>query len=237
MDLKDWGVHVTHCCAVHGCKYGEDDCPVALGKVAQKYACMDDNVNDPCFNDFKKHTGFNTHAELAAYELGREHEGKVIEKFLNNWKGETNSQFGTLLKEKFTSLYPRVGVGIMIFKDGKVLMGKRKGKHGAGEYAWPGGHLEYMETIEDCAKREVREETGLEICNIRLLRVMNLVDYPPTHFVDIGLVANWLSGEPTLVEPDACEGWEWYSLDELPSPLFAPIPSYVEAFKNNFKIY
>jgi hypothetical protein len=60
---------------------------------------------------------------------------------LNDWKGETNSQFGTLLKKKFTSLYPRVGVGIMIFKDGKVLMGKRKGKHGAGEYAWPGGHF------------------------------------------------------------------------------------------------
>src|SRR5215469_4737907 len=47
--------------------------------------------------------------------------------------------------------HPKVGVGVMILKDGKVLIGKRKGAHGAGEWAWPGGHLEYMESFEDCA--------------------------------------------------------------------------------------
>ena len=61
---------------------------------------------------------------------------------------------------------PRVGIGVMIFKDNKVLFGKRKGSHGEGEYAFPGGHLDYMETIEDCAKRETFEETGIEIENI-----------------------------------------------------------------------
>ncbi len=50
---------------------------------------------------------------------------------------------------------PRVGIGVMVMKDGKVLLGKRKGSHGAGEYAWPGGHMEYMESFEDVAKREV----------------------------------------------------------------------------------
>ncbi len=54
----------------------------------------------------------------------------------------------------------RVGVGIMIFKDGKVLMGRRKGSHGAGEYAFPGGHLDFGESFEDCAKRETLEEAG-----------------------------------------------------------------------------
>ena len=62
----------------------------------------------------------------------------------------------------------------MIFKDGKVLLGKRKGSHGVGEYAWPGGHMEYMESFEGCAKQETMEETGVEIENLRFLRVMNL---------------------------------------------------------------
>ena len=48
---------------------------------------------------------------------------------------------------------PKVGMGIMILKDGKILLGKRKNSHGSGEYAFPGGHLEYMESFEGCAKR------------------------------------------------------------------------------------
>jgi 8-oxo-dGTP diphosphatase len=38
----------------------------------------------------------------------------------------------------------KIGIGVMVFKDGKVLMARRKGSHGQGEYAFPGGHLEYM---------------------------------------------------------------------------------------------
>lgn len=57
--------------------------------------------------------------------------------------------------------WPKVGVGIMVMKNGKVLLGKRKGSHGTGKYAWPGGHMEHMESFEECAKREVREETEI----------------------------------------------------------------------------
>jgi len=57
---------------------------------------------------------------------------------------------------------PRIGIGVMIFKERKVLFGKRKSSHGEGEYAFPGGHLDYMERIEDCAKRETFEETGFD---------------------------------------------------------------------------
>jgi 8-oxo-dGTP diphosphatase len=125
----------------------------------------------------------------------------------------------------------KVGVGVMIMKDGKVLLGKRKGSHGEGEYAWPGGHLEYMESFEECAKREVMEETGMEIDNIRFLRLSNLKDYAPKHYVDIGLVADWKSGDPEIKEPDKIEGWGWYDLENLPSPLFATLPTYFEALK------
>ncbi len=132
--------------------------------------------------------------------------------------------------------YPKVGIGVMILKDGKVLLGKRMGSHGAGQYAFPGGHLEYMESFENCAKRETTEETGIEIGNIRLLRLMNLKAYAPKHYVDVGLIADWKSGEPRIMEPEKCEGWGWYDIDNLPAPLFSTIETYIEAYKggNNY---
>ncbi len=126
---------------------------------------------------------------------------------------------------------PKVGIGVMILKDGKILLGKRKSSHGSGEYATPGGHLEYMESFEGCAKREIMEETGMEITNVRLLRLANLKDYAPKHYVDIGLIADWESGEPQIMEPDKVEGWGWYDIDALPEPLFVGMTTYVEAYK------
>lgn len=131
----------------------------------------------------------------------------------------------------FKEKYPKVGIGVMIFKDGKVLLGKRKNTHGEGSYAWPGGHMEYMESFEDCAKRETMEEAGIEIQNVKFLRLMNLKTYTPKHYVDIGLVAEWKNGEPKIMEPEKCEGWAWYDLDDLPQPLFSTLPSYFEAYK------
>ena len=61
---------------------------------------------------------------------------------------------------------PRVGLGVFVKKDGKILVGKRKGYHGGGTWALPGGHLEPGESFESCCKREVLEETGLIIKNI-----------------------------------------------------------------------
>src|SRR3989344_1839312 len=90
-------------------------------------------------------------------------------------------------------LRPKVGVGVVIVKEGKILLGKRRGAHGAGQYAGPGGHLEHLESIENCAKREVLEETGLEIDNIRFLCLSNLKVYAPKHYVDIGVIADWKS--------------------------------------------
>lgn len=119
----------------------------------------------------------------------------------------------------------------MIFRDDKVLIGKRTSEHGNGEWAWPGGHLEHLESIEECARRETREETGIEIENVRFLRLVNLTQYAPKHYVDIGLIADWKSGEPRVVEPEKCERWEWRRLDDLPEPLFAPEPYYLEALR------
>lgn len=126
---------------------------------------------------------------------------------------------------------PKIGVGVVVFKDGKILLGKRKGAHGAGEYAGPGGHLEYLESIEECAKRETREETGMEITNVRFLCVTNLKKYAPKHYIDIGVAADWVSGEPQVLEPEKLERWDWYDLDSIPDPLFGVESNYLEAIR------
>ena len=125
----------------------------------------------------------------------------------------------------------RVGIGVMVLKDGKVLLGKRKGSHGAGEYAFPGGHLDYMESFEECAKRETREESGIEIKNVRFLNLFNLKDYFPKHYVSVGLVADWESGEPQVLEPNKRQDWNWHDIDNLPQPLFGSVAQYIESYK------
>lgn len=125
----------------------------------------------------------------------------------------------------------KVGIAVLVVKDGRVLLGKRKGSHGAGEYALPGGHLEHMESYEGCVRREVLEETGMDIDNIRFLLVANIKEYAPKHYAHIGFVADWKSGEPQLMEPEKCEGWAWYDIESLPQPLFATLPAHIEAYK------
>lgn len=132
----------------------------------------------------------------------------------------------------------QVGVGVMLLKDGKVLLTRRKGSHGAGEYSFPGGKLDYMESFEDCARRETREECGCEIKNIEFLFLTNLTKYAPKHFVHIGMVAEWASGEPTVMEPDKAEEWKWYDLDNLPEgPMFETCKTTFESYKTKQKYY
>jgi 8-oxo-dGTP diphosphatase len=132
---------------------------------------------------------------------------------------------------------PKVGVGVFVLKDGKLLLGQRKGSHAVGEYAGPGGHLEYMESIVECAKRETLEETGIEIGNCEFLCVTNLNEYEPKHYIDIGIKADWISGEPSVLEPDKVEGWDWYDLDNLPAPLFATETKYIRALKEGIRFF
>ncbi len=125
----------------------------------------------------------------------------------------------------------KVGVGVCIFKNGKVLLGKRKSVHGKNEYAGPGGHLEYMETFEECAIRETMEETGIEITNLRFLYLANIRIWKPKHFVHIEIIADWKSGIPQVLEPEKQENWNWYDMNEIPSPLFKSEELAIEAIK------
>lgn len=126
---------------------------------------------------------------------------------------------------------PKVGIGIMIFKEGKVLLGKRRGSHGAGEFGFPGGHMEHGESFAGCARRETEEESGLAIENIRFQVLANITAYPPHHYVYVGVAADWKKGKPEVREPEKCESWGWYDLTALPEPLFLPCALTIESWK------
>lgn len=126
---------------------------------------------------------------------------------------------------------PIVGIGVLIFKEGKVLLGKRSGAHGAGEFAFPGGKLENGEDVLECARRETLEECGVSIKDAHAHFVSNVKEYPPKHYFHVGVVAEWASGEPTALEPEKCASWDWYGLDELPTPMFGPCAQGIAAYR------
>jgi 8-oxo-dGTP diphosphatase len=114
----------------------------------------------------------------------------------------------------------RVGIGVFVFKDGKFLIQRRKGSHGTGTWSIPGGHLEFNESFEETAQREVYEETGIKIKNIRFGAVTNdILANENKHYVSVWLVSDYESGKERIMEPAKCDGLEWCTLDTLPEPL------------------
>ena len=120
--------------------------------------------------------------------------------------------------------FPKIGIGVIIIKDNKVLLGKRKSSHGKYSWAPPGGHLEFNEQIEECAIRETKEETNLEIKNLRIGPITNDIHKDEDkHYVTIFVISEYKSGNVKLMEPEKCEQWEWFEWNNLPQPLFLPL--------------
>ncbi|KAJ9214462.1 hypothetical protein DTO166G4_3866 [Paecilomyces variotii] len=114
---------------------------------------------------------------------------------------------------------PRVGVGVFVInKDGKFVLGVRKGSTGSGTWALPGGHLEFGETFEECAAREILEETGLALKDLQFLTATNnVMKAEKKHYITIFMAATVVGDnpKPQLLEPEKCEGWEWASWDDV----------------------
>ena len=128
----------------------------------------------------------------------------------------------------------RVGVAVLVEcpDSGQVLVGKRKGSHGSGTYALPGGHLELGETWEACARREVEEETGIQLKGeLRLAKVTNdVMPRDKKHYVTIFMHGTAERGaRPEVLEPNKCEGWAWMNLAEVPLPRFVPLHNLIES--------
>ena len=135
--------------------------------------------------------------------------------------------------------FPKVGVGVMIFKDDKVLLGYRHRDprkadselQGEGTWTMPGGKLDYKEDLKDCAQREVFEETGIKI-NKEKIKIISVTNDTVTdaHFITIGFLCEDFEGDAKIMEPDEITEWEWFDLNNLPSPIFFPSGTILKKF-------
>ncbi|MFC1663055.1 NUDIX hydrolase [Patescibacteria group bacterium] len=133
-----------------------------------------------------------------------------------------------------------VGVGIMIMRDNKVLLGQRHHDrkkagsrfHAEGTWTLPGGKVDYGETLEMSAIREIAEETGLRV-DKKQLKLVSLSDdrAPEAHFVSVGFLIDDFVGEPEVLEPDTITKWHWFPLDELPQPMYFPSQRVIENYQ------
>ena len=131
------------------------------------------------------------------------------------------------------------GFGVILEKDGKILLGQRhpdpdkadSAFRSAGEWCIPGGKLHWGEYLEDGAIREVKEETGITIKDPKVVCLLNCIN-EHAHFVTVGLVAKNWEGEPQVMEPDEIVQWDWFDINDLPQPGY--FPSY-EAIENYLK--
>jgi 8-oxo-dGTP diphosphatase len=117
---------------------------------------------------------------------------------------------------------PRVGVGVVVRHGNRVLLGVRRGSHGAGEWALPGGRIDPGETPDVTAARELTEETGLVAQDLRPVGFWStdLFEADGQHWVTLYYLCDWDGTEPVVVEPHKCDGWAWHEWDQLPRPIF-----------------
>jgi 8-oxo-dGTP diphosphatase len=120
---------------------------------------------------------------------------------------------------------PQVGVGIIVRRDEKVLLGLRQGSHGAGEWALPGGKVNPGEHPLQTAQRELAEETGLVVRDPRVVPFWSNDVFPEAdrHFVTLYVVGTWDGREPQLLEPERCLEWRWSAWADMPRPRFGGI--------------
>lgn len=131
-----------------------------------------------------------------------------------------------------TNQKPQVGTAIIITKDNKVLLIKRKGPHGTGTWSTPGGHLDFGETPEQCAAREAKEEVGLDVLDVRFRCVTNDVfEATGKHYITLWMDGR-STGEPVIAAEREVAEIGWFAWEALPSPLFLPLENLVK--KNSY---
>ncbi len=127
---------------------------------------------------------------------------------------------------------PRVGVGVLLTDDrGRVLLTLRKLPPEAGCWSIVGGKVDFLETLEECAIREAREEVGVEVSLRSLLCVTDhCLPGENQHWVSPAYLGQILSGKATNCEPGKTRKVRWFGLDELPSNLTMTARNAIHAY-------
>lgn len=131
---------------------------------------------------------------------------------------------------------PKVGIGVLIFNKDRLLLGNRQQNQGTNSWGPPGGHLEFGETFEQCALREVKEEIGLTISQPTFIAVTNdIFTEEKTHYVSIFFSARYPVDQPIQnLEPHKAALWQWFSIDALPDALFLPLKNLLQTKGKEF---
>jgi len=140
------------------------------------------------------------------------------------------------MEKTISNNYIKAGAGIIIVKDGKTLLAKRKKKTlGDGHWGSSGGHVEIGETPAQAAIREAKEELGIEVGNLQFLICIDEQWLDGKQYIDIIFLADIISGEPKNMEPEKIEAVGWFPVNDLPEPMFPPVKLALQAIKTGKK--
>lgn len=116
--------------------------------------------------------------------------------------------------------FPGVGCGLVIRRDGKVLLYKRVKSPEAGHWSIVGGKVDHMEQALEAARREAEEESGLTIGDVRFLCMSEqIIAADRQHWLSLIYLTDDVTGTAQLTEPDKLSDMGWFDVDDLPSPL------------------
>lgn len=126
-----------------------------------------------------------------------------------------------------------IGCELLVIKGGRILLGLRKNCFGAGTWGLPSGHLEFQERLIDCICREAKEELGatIEPQDLRLTTIVDVCRPGEEHHVHVGFLLLDPAWEPINMEPERCEEWRYFPLDNLPTVLHTHLPL-IENYRN-----
>lgn len=130
---------------------------------------------------------------------------------------------------------PRVGVGVLLTDNhGRVLLTLRKRPPEAGRWSIVGGKVDFLETLEQCAVREAREEVGVEISLRSLLCITDhCLPGENQHWVSQAYLGQILYGEASNCEPAKTREARWFSLDRLPPNLTMTARNAIRAYTHH----
>lgn len=125
----------------------------------------------------------------------------------------------------------KVGVEAFVVKNGQLLLGMRKNVAGHGSWALPGGHLEQGEILTECLRRELQEEIGIEVKGQKLVTLDNNPTNVGGHYLHIGFLVEDFEGNINLKEPEKCEEWRFFDIENLPENLFSAHKKEIDLYK------